>query len=210
MPQINVLDAGGQTVALETPNANGRAAAAASRPVALSTEDKASLDAIASQTTLAALLAKIIAAPATEAKQDTANTLLAGLATQTTLAAILAKIIAAPATEAKQDAGIAAIQALVGTEYGTVAASQTNQVLGTTGATGDLLASVLIVPATTSPGAVSIKDGSGGAVTVFAGGANSVATLHPFAVPVNIRSGAGAWQITTGANVSVIASGNFT
>ena len=47
------------------------------------------------ETTLAAVLAKIIAAPATEAKQDTGNT---------TLANILAKIIAAPATEAKQDA----------------------------------------------------------------------------------------------------------
>lgn len=60
------------------------------------------------QTTLAAILAKIIAAPATEAKQDTGNSSLATIAgkdfaTQTTLAAILAKIIAAPSTEAKQD-----------------------------------------------------------------------------------------------------------
>lgn len=47
------------------------------------------------EATLAAVLAKIIAAPATEAKQDTGNTALAN---------ILAKIIAAPATEAKQDA----------------------------------------------------------------------------------------------------------
>ena len=67
----------------------------------------------ATQTTLAALLAKVIAAPATEAKQDTGNTSLAtiasGMATQTTLAAILAKIIAAPATEAT----IAALNAKV-------------------------------------------------------------------------------------------------
>jgi len=52
----------------------------------------------ATQTTLAAVLAKIIAAPATEAKQDTL--IAKDFATQTTLAAILAKIIAAPATEA--------------------------------------------------------------------------------------------------------------
>jgi len=65
----------------------------------------------ATEDTLADILAKIIAAPATEAKQDTGNTALANIlaklsgdpATQTTLAAILAKIIAAPATEAKQD-----------------------------------------------------------------------------------------------------------
>lgn len=58
----------------------------------------------ATQTTSEAILAKLIAAPATEAKQDTGNTSLAaiaaGMATQTTLAAILAKLIAAPATEA--------------------------------------------------------------------------------------------------------------
>ena len=59
----------------------------------------------ATQTTLTAVLAKIIAAPATEAKQDTLNA--KDFATQTTLAAVLAKIIAAPATEAKQDTLIA-------------------------------------------------------------------------------------------------------
>jgi hypothetical protein len=59
----------------------------------------------ATQTTLAALLAKVIAAPATEAKQDTL--IAKDFATQTTLAALLAKMIAAPATEAKQDTLIA-------------------------------------------------------------------------------------------------------
>jgi hypothetical protein len=70
----------------------------------------------ATQTTLALLLAKVIAAPATEAKQDTiighVDGIEAALATlnakdfgtQTTLAAVLAKMIPAPATEAKQDA----------------------------------------------------------------------------------------------------------
>lgn len=63
-------------------------------------------------TQLVAILAKLIAAPATEAKQDTL--IAKDFATQTTLAAILAKIIAAPATEAKQDAA-AALLATVGT-----------------------------------------------------------------------------------------------
>lgn len=78
----------------------------------------------ATQTTLAAVLAKIIAAPATEAKQDTGNTSLSSIdgklttlnakdfATQTTLAAVLAKIIAAPATEAKQDTEITNLVAI--------------------------------------------------------------------------------------------------
>lgn len=95
-------------------------------------------------------------------------------------------------------------------EYETVAASQTDQALGATGGTGDFLSHLLIVPATTSPGAVSIKDGAGGAITVFTGGADSVTNLVPFTVALNMTSGAGAWQVTTGANVSVIAVGNFT
>ena len=56
----------------------------------------------ATQTTLAAILAKIIAAPATEAKQDTLIGHVDGV--ESALASILAKLIAAPATEAKQDA----------------------------------------------------------------------------------------------------------
>jgi len=77
----------------------------------------------ATETTAAAILAKLIAAPATEAKQDSLNALIVIIdavldaikldtanissdqATETTSAAILAKIIAAPATEAKQDTG---------------------------------------------------------------------------------------------------------
>lgn len=100
--------------------------------------------------------------------------------------------------------------ALIG-DYETVAASQTDQVLGATGATGDFLSGVLIVPATTAAGAVSIKDGSGSAITVFAGGATTpLAALVPFFVPLGIKSSSGAWRVTTGANVSVVGVGNFT
>jgi hypothetical protein len=69
---------------------------------------------------------------------------------------------------------------------------------------------VLIVPATVSPGAVQIKDGSDSAITVFAGGTNSVLTLHPFFVPLGMSSRTGAWQIITNGNVSAIGIGNFT
>lgn len=94
-------------------------------------------------------------------------------------------------------------------DYETVAASQTDQALGGTGATGDYLSAVLIVPATTSPGTVSIKDGSGSAITIFTGGASSVSNLVPFLVPLGLLSTGGAWKITTGANVSVIGIGSF-
>lgn len=99
---------------------------------------------------------------------------------------------------------------VMGVEYETVAASQTDQVIGATGAIGDLLAGLLIVPATTSPGAVSIKDGAGSAITVFTGGASSVSGMVPFFVPLGIKATGAGWKVTTGANVSAIAVGDFT
>lgn len=94
--------------------------------------------------------------------------------------------------------------------YETVAASQTDQSMGATGATGDYLAGLLVIPATTSPGAVSIKDGAGSAITVFTGGALSVSNLVPFFVPLGAISVAGAWKVTTGTNVSAVGVGAFT
>lgn len=99
---------------------------------------------------------------------------------------------------------------LDGNEYEPVAASATTQALGATGASGDYLREVLIIPATTSPGAVQIKDGSNSAITVFTGGATSVSNLVPFTISLGLTSTSGAWQITTGTNVSAIGIGNFT
>lgn len=78
MATIDVKDAANLTVAIEKPLTPGRAAAASSRPIVLSTEDKTALDALATQVTAAAILAKIIAAPSTEAKQDAVIAALAG------------------------------------------------------------------------------------------------------------------------------------
>jgi hypothetical protein len=99
---------------------------------------------------------------------------------------------------------------LAGQKYVTVAASQTKAPLGT-GAIGDTLNTLVIVPATTSPGAVGLYDSSGGTeIIVFTGGATSVADLKPITITVNMVSAAGGWEVTTGANVSVIAVGQFT
>src|SRR4051812_26437820 len=116
MATITVKDAANLDVALEKPLTPGRASAASSRPVVLSTEDLAALVAVSNVTIAGSLLG----------------------------------------------------------EYETVAASQTDQALGATGATGDWLARIIIVPASTSPGAVSIKDGAGSAIPIFTGGASSV------------------------------------
>jgi len=99
--------------------------------------------------------------------------------------------------------------ALPGQEYETVAASATAQALGATGATGDLINGILVIPATTSPGNVLLLDNAT-SITVFAGGASSVSNLVPFFIPLGIKSVSGAWKITTGANVSCIGVGDFT
>lgn len=96
-----------------------------------------------------------------------------------------------------------------GLEYETVAASQTAQVLGATGATGDYLSHIVIVPGTSTPGTVIILDNAT-AIYTFAGGAGSVSDLRSFTVPVGALSVSGAWKITTGANVTVLAVGDFT
>jgi hypothetical protein len=98
--------------------------------------------------------------------------------------------------------------------YKTVAASQTTQLLGASGAVDDYLAGVLIVPATTSPGNVLIRDAAGGSdITIFTGGATSVGDLRPFMVPLGIMCltvSSPGWRLTTGANVSAVAIGKFT
>jgi hypothetical protein len=98
---------------------------------------------------------------------------------------------------------------LPGSEYEKVAASQTDQALGATGGTGDLINGILVIPATTAPGAITLKDGAT-SIAVFTGGASSVSNLVPFFIPLGIRSVSGAWSLTTGANVSAIAVGDFT
>jgi hypothetical protein len=93
--------------------------------------------------------------------------------------------------------------------YETVAASQTAQVLGGTGANGDYIKRLIIIPASVSPGAVALLDGST-SINVLPGGTNSLTELKPITVELGMTSTTGPWKITTGASVSVIAIGDFT
>lgn len=94
-------------------------------------------------------------------------------------------------------------------EYETVAASQTAQVLGATGAAGDFISHILVIPSTVDAGHVLLLDGAT-SITVFEGGTASLSNLVPFMVPLGMISASGAWKITTGAGVSAIGVGNFT
>jgi hypothetical protein len=92
-------------------------------------------------------------------------------------------------------------------DYETVAASQTAQVLGSTGAAGDFIKRVVIIPATVAPGVVTLLDGAT-SIPLWVGGTVG-ADLKPFHLDLGMVA-ASAWKITTGANVSVIGVGKFT
>lgn len=117
-----------------------------------------------------------------------------------------------PAQTGIGNVNIGAVQS-AGSAYETVAASQTAQVLGATGATGDYLSHCVIYPTSTSPGVVTVFDNTNAAgtnVIAFAGGASSTSNLTPISVPVGAISVSGAWKVTTGAAVSVTCYGKFT
>lgn len=98
-------------------------------------------------------------------------------------------------------------QAISHGAYETVAASQTDQALGLTGAAGDFLERLIIVVATAATAAVSIKDGSGSAISIMPNSPGGGVGVYD--VELGMVSGSGAWQVTTGAGSSVIAVGRF-
>lgn len=91
------------------------------------------------------------------------------------------------------------------TDYEAVAASQSDQTLGPTGGAGDVLEELVVSVATAATGTVSIKDGSGSAITITA--ANT--PIGVYSVHIGARSTGGAWKVTTGAGATVLATGRF-
>lgn len=92
-------------------------------------------------------------------------------------------------------------------QYRQVAASQTAFVLGATGAIGDVVSALIITPSNVAAGLVTLLDNAI-AIPIFAGG--TLADLTPIIIPLNMVSVSGAWKVTTGAAVTVIAIGSFT
>ncbi len=91
-----------------------------------------------------------------------------------------------------------------GTDYETVAASQTAQVLGTTGSVGDYLGRLVITVSTAATSTVSILDN---ATSIPIMAANTA--IGTYVVEIGARSVSGAWKVTTGAGVTVLAIGKF-
>lgn len=92
-------------------------------------------------------------------------------------------------------------------EYETVAAGQTDQVLGATGAAGDYLARLILIVSTAATAATSIKDGTT-AISVFPNSPGG--GVGTYVIPLGLRATGAGWKVTTGAGVAVIAVGDFT
>lgn len=169
----------------------GRLAAAASPSTALSTEDKTALDLVSTRIDALALLV------------DTLETLIASTNTKAdTQIGHLSSIATSSADTTPVDIKYIPSNA----EYELVAASATDQIMGATGAVGDYLSNILVVPLTAAPGTITLKDGTV-TVAVF----TPPASLTPFNIPIQLLSvQAGGWKLSTGVNLSLVATGNFT
>lgn len=92
-----------------------------------------------------------------------------------------------------------------GERYETVAASQTAQVLGTAGSVGDFISRLIITVGTAATSTVDLLDN---ATSIPIMAANTA--IGVYTVELGMRSASGAWKVTTGAGVTVIAVGCFT
>lgn len=90
-------------------------------------------------------------------------------------------------------------------QYETVAVSQTGQVLGGTGATGDYVQRLIINTITVATAGVTLIDGSTSIVIQTA--ASGVIGVQ--SVEIGVASVSGAWSVTTGAGATVVAVGIF-
>ena len=96
-------------------------------------------------------------------------------------------------------------------QYEHIAASSSAQVLGNTGAIGDYIHRLVCTVTTALTSTVQIVDGTGAGILTHnvlpaaVGGGIGVYNIELNAVSAN-----GAWKITTGAGVEVMAVGIFT
>ena len=88
--------------------------------------------------------------------------------------------------------------------YETVAVSQTAQVLGTAGATGDYIHRLIISVSTAATSTVALLD-STTSIPIMA----ATTPIGVYIVDLAMDSKNGPWKVTTGAGATVIAVGKF-
>lgn len=97
-------------------------------------------------------------------------------------------------------------------QYVTVAASQTDSVLGEgtqghAGGKGQKLVKLIITVDAATAANVTLEDGTGPAIPITT--ATTPIGVHEVDFGEGIHSFIGPWQVTTGANATVIAVGTF-
>ena len=96
------------------------------------------------------------------------------------------------------------VQLPFGTTYETVAASQTAQVLGQSGAVGDTIIRLIVTVNTAASSTVTILDNSTSIAIMPA-----VTPVGVYSIDLGVQSVSGPWKVTTGAGATVVAVGNF-
>jgi len=91
-------------------------------------------------------------------------------------------------------------------QYEHVPVSTSARVLGGTGAVGDYLHRLICTVSTASTGNVILGDGAFAHTIVPA---SSGSGINVYNIEVNAASTTGAWKVTTGAGVEVLAVGIF-
>lgn len=94
-------------------------------------------------------------------------------------------------------------------DYEAVAASQTDQIMGATGALGDRILRVIISVGTSATGTSSIKDGNGAAIPLT--NANTPIGCYSFELNMVAKNATTpGWKLTTGAGATALGIGDFT
>jgi ABC-type thiamine transport system ATPase subunit len=96
------------------------------------------------------------------------------------------------------------VQLPFGTTYETVAASQTAQVLGQSGAVGDTIIRLIVTVNTTASSTVTILDNATSIAIMPA-----LTPVGVYSIDLGVQSVSGPWKVTTGAGATVVAVGNF-
>ncbi len=191
---VNLTQVGGAAIAL------GQAVMASSLPVTVAS-NQSTLPVI-SATADVLVGAVNETAPASDTASSGLNGRLQRVAQRIT--SLIAQI---PATLGIKSPALSMSTTSSGYQYETVAAAQTAQVLGATGATGDYLSHLVFQPAATNAGTTTVLDN---ATVIYTFTSGTLADLKPFTVPIGCFSVSGAWKVTTGSSIAVIGVGNFT
>lgn len=211
MATIDVKDAAGATQTIQQPNANGRGAASASRPVVLSTEDKTVLDALETKTG-----SLTETAPASDTASSGLNGRLQRIAQRlTSLIALVPASLGTKTAANSMSVVLASDQVVVPVQHAarTARGRQVTTITGTSettivsaGSSGVFrdLFMLLLTNSSSTATVVTIKDATAGTtvMTLAVPAGQTVGYTLPACDAVKQSSSANNWTATLGTGVT--------